>query len=101
MLFLCGDFVTGRGIDQTLPCPSDSALHESNVNDARDYVKLAEDANGKISKPASFSYIWGDAFQEFRRLSPDVRLINLETSITRSEAFWQGKEIHYRMSPEN
>jgi poly-gamma-glutamate synthesis protein (capsule biosynthesis protein) len=28
-------------------------------------------------------------------------VVNLETSITRSNAFWPDKEIHYRMHPEN
>jgi poly-gamma-glutamate synthesis protein (capsule biosynthesis protein) len=28
-------------------------------------------------------------------------MINLETSITKSDDYWRGKEIHYRMNPEN
>jgi poly-gamma-glutamate capsule biosynthesis protein CapA/YwtB (metallophosphatase superfamily) len=41
-LFLCGDVMTGRGIDQVLPHPSLPHLYESFVKDARDYVWLAE-----------------------------------------------------------
>lgn len=100
-LFLCGDVMTGRGIDQVLPYPSDPTLYESYVKDAREYVRLAEDTNGAISKPVSFSYIWGDALEEFKRASPDLRLINLENSVTKSDEYWKGKEIHYRMNPEN
>jgi poly-gamma-glutamate synthesis protein (capsule biosynthesis protein) len=34
-------------------------------------------------------------------VAPDVRVINLETSITRGGGFAPGKAIHYRMSPGN
>ena len=37
-LFLCGDVMTGRGVDQILPHPSDPALQEPFVADAREYV---------------------------------------------------------------
>src|SRR5438874_7861304 len=100
-LFLCGDVMTGRGIDQVLPHPGNPVLYESWVRDARDYVRLAEAANGPIPKPVAFDYIWGDALQELERTGTDLRIINLETSITRREAPWPGKGIHYRMHPEN
>lgn len=32
---------------------------------------------------------------------PDVRLINLETSVTPSDDYWKGKGINYRMHPDN
>ena len=100
-LLLCGDVMTGRGIDQILPHSSDPALFEPYVKDARDYVRLAERANGPIPKPVSYSYIWGDALDEVERQSPDLRIINLETSITSSDKYWRGKGINYRMHPEN
>ncbi|MFP4123634.1 MAG: CapA family protein [Coleofasciculus sp.] len=100
-LFLCGDVMTGRGIDQVLPHPSNPVLHESYIKDARDYVTLAENRNGIIEKPVNFAYIWGDALEEFERVSPDLRLINLETSITKSDEYWYDKLIHYRMHPDN
>ena len=34
-------------------------------------------------------------------MAPDVRIINLETSVTRSEDYWQDKGINYRMHPKN
>ena len=37
-LFLCGDVMTGRGIDQILPDSVDPRLYESYVRDARVYV---------------------------------------------------------------
>ena len=33
--------------------------------------------------------------------APDVRIINLETSVTRSADFDPGKAVHYRMNPAN
>jgi poly-gamma-glutamate synthesis protein (capsule biosynthesis protein) len=100
-LFLCGDVMTGRGIDQVLPHPSDPIIYEPYMRSAKGYVELAEEANGPIHKPVSFSYIWGDAIEELQRVAPDVRLINLETSVTRSDDYWRNKGINYRMHPEN
>ncbi len=100
-LFLGGDVMTGRGIDQILPHPSDPFIPEPYLRDAKEYIELAELANGSIPTPVSFSYIWGDALKEWERIAPDVKLINLETSITRSNDYWWGKGINYRMNPEN
>jgi poly-gamma-glutamate synthesis protein (capsule biosynthesis protein) len=99
-LFLCGDVMTGRGIDQILPHPCDPLLHEAYVKSATDYVLLAEQVNGRISRAVKFSYVWGVALQELTHEQPDARIINLETSITRRGAFVP-KGINYRMSPEN
>jgi poly-gamma-glutamate capsule biosynthesis protein CapA/YwtB (metallophosphatase superfamily) len=99
-LFLCGDVMTGRGIDQLLPHPCDPALHENYVQSALGYVRLAEQANGPIPRPVDPSYIWGAALEEWGRARPDVSIVNLETSITRSEDY-ADKGINYRMSPEN
>ncbi len=100
-IFMCGDVMIGRGIDQVLPHPSDPVIYESYMRSARGYVELAEEVNGPIPYPVSFSYIWGDALEELKRVEPDLRMINLETSITTSNDFWKYKEIHYRMNPEN
>jgi len=35
------------------------------------------------------------------RAAPDIRIINLETSVTKSDDYWKGKGINYRMHPEN
>jgi poly-gamma-glutamate synthesis protein (capsule biosynthesis protein) len=99
-LFLCGDVMTGRGVDQVLPHPDDPALHEGHVHSALDYVRLAETANGPIARPMGPADIWGDALAEWRRARPDLRIGNLETSVTRSDD-WLDKGINYRMSPQN
>ena len=100
-LFLSGDVMTGRGVDQILPHPSGHRIFESSVQDAREYVALAESRNGPIAKPVPEAYIWGDALAELERVAPDVRIINLETSITLSDDSWRGKDINYRMHPAN
>jgi len=100
-LFLCGDIMTGRGIDQILPHTAPPQLFEPSVRDARRYVELAERQNGPIPRPVDFSYVWGDALEEFRRRRPAVKIINLETSITDGGEHWPGKAVHYRMHPGN
>ncbi len=100
-LFLGGDVMTGRGIDQILPHPCDPDLHEPYVKLATAYRELAEEVNGPIPHPVPVDYIWGDALEELDRSAPDLRIVNLETAITRSDDWWPDKAIHYRMSPEN
>ncbi len=100
-LFLCGDVMTGRGIDQVLPHPGDPTLYEPYMTTALGYVQLAERANGRIHRPVDFGYVWGDALQALASAAPDVRLINLETAVTRSNDYWPGKGINYRMHPDN
>jgi len=100
-LFACGDVMPGRGIDQILPHPGDPELREHYADDANAYVRLAERANGPIGRPVSFSWPWGDALPVLEEAAPAVRIINLETSVTRSADFAAGKAVHYRMSPDN
>ena len=99
-VFLCGDVMTGRGIDQILPHPCNPELHEDWVQSAGGYVRLAEQVHGRIPANVAPSYIWGAALDQLDRVHPDARVINLETSITRSDAYIP-KGINYRMSPEN
>ena len=100
-LFACGDVMPGRGVDQILPHPGDPELREDYAGDANAYVRLAERVNGPIPRPASFSWPWGDALPVVAEAAPDVRILNLETSVTRSTDFAPGKAVHYRMDPGN
>lgn len=100
-LFLCGDVMTGRGIDQILPHPVSPELYEPWMSSALHYVKLAERASGPIPRPVDFSYVWGDALAALEQEAPDLRIINLETAVTTSGAHWIDKGIHYRMHPAN
>jgi len=100
-VLLGGDVMLGRGVDQILPHPGEPALHEPYVHDARRYVELAERANGSIPRPADFSWPWGDALAILDDVAPEVRLINLETTITADGEFAERKAVHYRMNPDN
>ncbi len=82
VLFLCGDVMLGRGVDQILPNPGDPELRESYVRDARTYVALAEEANGPIPRPVGWAWPWGAALALLEQRRPDVRVVNLETSVT-------------------
>lgn len=100
-LFLSGDVMTGRGIDQILPHPGDPRLFEPCMSSAAGYVRLAERAAGPIPRHVGFDYVWGDAGEAWRLLEPDARIVNLETAVTTSREADPGKEIHYRMHPAN
>jgi poly-gamma-glutamate capsule biosynthesis protein CapA/YwtB (metallophosphatase superfamily) len=100
-LFLCGDVMTGRGVDQILPHPGDPRLREAHIRDATGYVALAEAVSGPIPRPVEPAWPWGDALAVLDSVAPDVRLINLETSVTVSGDFAAGKAVHYRMNPAN
>lgn len=100
-LFLGGDLMSGRGIDQALPVSVDPRLYEPYLDDARDYIRLAEARNGPLSLPLDTAYVWGDALRALRRIAPAVRVVNLETAITAGGTPWPGKGIHYRMHPAN
>jgi poly-gamma-glutamate synthesis protein (capsule biosynthesis protein) len=99
-LFLCGDVMTGRGIDQVLPHPSKPHIFEPYMRSASGYVELAEQITGPFKRPVEFAYIWGDALAELDRMRPDKRIINLETAVTTAEDAWP-KGINYRMHPGN
>src|SRR6266498_4494957 len=92
--------MTGRGIDQLLPRPCDPTLYEPYIASANEYVALAESANGPLPRLVDCGYPWGDAIAELEDRRPDLRIINLETSVTRHPEP-EPKGINYRMNPEN
>lgn len=100
-LFLCGDVMLGRGVDQILPHPGDPELREGYLTDARSYVELAESVSGPIPAPVDPAWPWGEALRVLERSAPEARIVNLETAVTRSDAFAPGKAVHYRMHPAN
>jgi len=100
-VFLGGDVMPGRGVDQILPHPGDPSLRERHVDDARTYVALAEAVNGPIPRPVEFAWLWGDALPVLDAIAPELRLINLESSITTNGMPVRGKGVHYRMNPAN
>ncbi len=101
VLCLTGDVMTGRGVDQVLPAAGDPRLWERYADSALDYVALVEAASGPVPRPADLAWPWGDALQVLDELAPDVRIANVETSITSSDDFTPGKSVLYRMHPGN
>lgn len=99
-LFLSGDVMTGRGIDQVQEHACAPGIYEPATSSALDYVELAERANGLIPRRVPPAYVWGDALAVLEERAPDLRIINLETSITTSEDA-EPKGINYRMHPGN
>ncbi len=99
-LFLAGDVMLGRGIDQILPHPGDPRIYEEFMPSATGYVELAEKASGPIPRLADFDYVWGDALSALQDARPTLRIVNLETSITTSDQPLP-KGINYRMNPAN
>jgi poly-gamma-glutamate capsule biosynthesis protein CapA/YwtB (metallophosphatase superfamily) len=99
-IMLAGDVMLGRGIDQVLPHPGSAALAESYVRSALTYVGLAEARNGPVARPVSFNYLWGDALASLAAAAPALRIVNLETAVTR-RGIPEPKGINYRMAPEN
>ena len=100
LLFLSGDVMLGRAIDQVLPYSNDPELFEPHIRDARAYISLAIKANGPILKPVDCNYIWGDALDILDTFKPDVRIINLETSITLNNAHWKKKTHPLQDAPQ-
>jgi poly-gamma-glutamate synthesis protein (capsule biosynthesis protein) len=99
-LLLAGDVMLGRGVDQVLGHPGDPALAESWVRDAREYVALAEAVSGPVPAPVDDTWPWGDALGDLADPA-GVRILNLETAVTRCDDLAPGKAVHYRMSPAN
>jgi poly-gamma-glutamate capsule biosynthesis protein CapA/YwtB (metallophosphatase superfamily) len=99
-LFLCGDVMIGRGVDQVLPHSCDPRLYEPVITSAARYVALAEKAHGPIPRPVDYDYLWGDARRILAEVRPDARIVNLETSIT-TKGKPEPKGINYRMHPAN
>lgn len=100
-LFLCGDVMTGRGIDQILPTPSNAQLFEPSMRSALQYVELAEAHSGALPRGVAWRYIWGAALDRLAHSRAHLRIVNLETAVTRSDAARVDKSIHYRMHPAN
>lgn len=98
ILALAGDVMLGRGLDQIQAHPGDPTLREAHAISALDYVALAERASGPIPRRVPPAYAWGDALAPLA--AADLRIVNLETSITTSPHF-APKGINYRMHPAN
>lgn len=102
-VFVVGDVMLARAIDMIQPYSCDPKLYEGNGLSALDYVSLVVAKNGPLPDESERGpeYVWGDAIRILDQKLPDVRIINLETSITTSHAPWPRKSVHYKMHPKN
>lgn len=101
-LFFCGDVMTGHGIDPLLH-PSDFlSPAERSVKAALEYVREAESAqpDTPLPRPVCFEYPWGDALALLKREQPDLRLVNLEASIT-ARGTPAAPRAHARLPPQH
>lgn len=99
-LLLCGDVMTGRGIDQIFKYKNDFTLYEFFVKDARYYIPKEMKKYIEENKFVPYNYIWGDLLQISLFINSNLKIINLETSITTSNKP-QNKEVLYKMHPKN
>jgi len=53
-LFLCGDVMTGRGIDQILSFPCNPVIYKPYMKDAREYIEIAESIEIYKNKPVIY-----------------------------------------------
>ena len=77
-LFLCGDVMTGRGIDQILPAPCDPELDEPWVKSALDYVRPRRARRRGDPAPRESRVHLGRRARRLERAQPDARIVNLE-----------------------
>jgi poly-gamma-glutamate capsule biosynthesis protein CapA/YwtB (metallophosphatase superfamily) len=81
-IFLGGDVMLGRGIDAICLQSCSPELYEGYCTSALDYVHLAERHSGPLPRHCNPEYFWGNAIEVLNKIKPDVRVINLETSVT-------------------
>ncbi len=99
-LFLGGDVMTGRGVDQLFATHNEGDFNKPDAVSARQYLEWSALMHGAEIRPLRHDYIWGAALSVFDTVRPDFRLVNLETSITTCSA-WERKRFNFRMHPAN
>lgn len=95
-LCLLGDVMLGRLVDQIFPTHVQDAEefeHAMKLIKYRDHSRLEE------TKRAGYKYPWGNMLPYI--LQADLRIINLETSVTTHSEKWPNKAFNYRMHPDN
>jgi poly-gamma-glutamate capsule biosynthesis protein CapA/YwtB (metallophosphatase superfamily) len=92
---MAGDVMLGRLIDQLFPIHN--IVEEERLH-AMSFLKYNKAAAKSLSQ-LQHKYVWGNTLPLIR--SADVKIINLETSVTTCEEKWPNKAFNYRMHPVN
>eukprot|EP01084_Bolivina_argentea_P186960 322151_1 len=105
---LTGDVMLGSAVDHILKYPSDPKIppspHYPRPKSVLHYIEIAEKINGKIPSreiTSQADYIWGDMIQSLKYYQPDIKLFNLETTITSSEHYWPKSGYWFKLNPKN
>ncbi|MFE8034107.1 CapA family protein [Thiohalocapsa marina] len=99
-LFLAGDVMLGRAIDQLFIRHHPDILDKDDYKPAWLYQHLSEAIHGALSRPVAYASIWGPLPELLDAADTDLRLLNLETAITTSDD-WAVKPCVFRMHPAN
>jgi poly-gamma-glutamate synthesis protein (capsule biosynthesis protein) len=99
-IFLGGDVMTGRAIDQLFHTHNADGFGKPKDIPAQQYLVASAKLNGAEILPLSHDYIWGVALSILDNANVDLRLVNLETAITTAAA-WDKKAFNFRMHPAN
>jgi len=85
-----GDVMLGRLIDQLFTVHNESPEDGKHIAYFRKKFQLNN---------ISHSYVWGNILTELQ--NADLRIINLETSVTTNDVKWPEKAFNYSMHPQN
>lgn len=99
-LFLGGDVMLGRAVDQLFKYKNDATLYESYVKIATYYLPDAMKRFITLNGYVDDDYVWGDLLTSKLFRNADLKIINLETSVTTSRDH-QNKAVLYKMHPGN
>ncbi|KAL6057717.1 Polyglutamate biosynthesis protein [Balamuthia mandrillaris] len=92
-----GDVMLGRLVDGLFPTHNDDPEHAGH---AKRYLKAVSGGPERLAqyKKQQYKFVWGDTLPLFQEA--DVRVINLETSVTTHDVK-NPKTFNYRMHPAN
>lgn len=99
-LFLGGDVMTGRAIDQLFATHNPDDFGKPDHIPATQYRRWSAELHGAEMLPLRHDYPWGSVLGVLEAAQPDFRLVNLETAITTSSQ-WVRKQFNFRMHPAN
>jgi len=94
--FMAGDVMLGRLVDQIFP------VHNHEPEEHLHAMHLIKHKNAEILNKITrlgHKFVWGDHLAAIQQC--DVRIINLETSVTSNPERWPNKAFNYRMHPAN